>query len=341
MKLSHIKWTSIERFHNVYSGIKTYSKINKNFVPPKIVYNAKVKLDGTNAGIQVLVDGTIKTQSRTRMVTSQRDNKGFANWVENNKQLFSDCAKDVNFVIFGEWCGEGIQKAVAISKIQKKIFVVYAVLLLTEKEENFLIVEPELIRQWIPQHEDMFVLPWYYKQENEIVIDFSKEFSAKNAVDLINTEIEKVENLDPWVFDNFGVEGIGEGLVYYPVVFNDVSTTTLATSEEIFSRYLFKAKGEKHKIVKQSKAAQVDPEILNSVNEFVDMFLTDPRLEQGVQEACNELYELKYVGDFVQWIAADVKKESETELEASGLDWKQQIYKTLASKASVWYRARI
>ena len=44
------------------------------------------KLDGTNAQVLITEDGQILAGSRTRWITPQDDNFGFAAWVEANKE---------------------------------------------------------------------------------------------------------------------------------------------------------------------------------------------------------------------------------------------------------------
>ena len=43
------------------------------------------KLDGTNAQVFVGEDGTVLAGSRTRWITPQDDNYGFARWVEDHR----------------------------------------------------------------------------------------------------------------------------------------------------------------------------------------------------------------------------------------------------------------
>ena len=66
------------------------------------------KLDGTNACVIITVDGEIGAQSRSRLITPDDDNYGFAKWVHDNKQtLIEDLGEGRHF---GEWWGKGIQR---------------------------------------------------------------------------------------------------------------------------------------------------------------------------------------------------------------------------------------
>jgi hypothetical protein len=65
------------------------------------------KIDGTNAQIGITEAGDIFYGSRTRWITPQDDNFGFARWAEGNK---SELLKLGPGRHFGEWWGQGIQR---------------------------------------------------------------------------------------------------------------------------------------------------------------------------------------------------------------------------------------
>ena len=145
--------------------------------------------------------------------------------------------------------------------------------------------------------------------------------------------VEAVEKIDPWVKDNFGIEGVGEGLVMYPEA-NDV------VIREGYTELMFKAKGEQHRVVKNKQAVQLDPEVAQNIEEFVELFVTEARLQQGLSEACNGELNIKKMGQFLQWIALDIQKESLAELEQSNLAWKQ-VHKPISNAARQWYSKQI
>ncbi len=65
------------------------------------------KMDGTNACI-IIEDGVITgVQSRKRMITPERDNYGFAQWVEDNTEDLLGLGDGYHY---GEWAGLGINK---------------------------------------------------------------------------------------------------------------------------------------------------------------------------------------------------------------------------------------
>jgi hypothetical protein len=71
------------------------------------------KIDGTNACIIVEINAegvpeVIGVQSRSRLITPEDDNYGFAGWVERNKEDLA--LKLGEGYHYGEWAGNGIQK---------------------------------------------------------------------------------------------------------------------------------------------------------------------------------------------------------------------------------------
>jgi len=75
------------------------------------------KIDGTNAQILITEDGQVLPASRTRWITSQDDNHGFAKWVEENKNEILKLGAGRHF---GEWWGSGIQRGYNLQKGDKR-----------------------------------------------------------------------------------------------------------------------------------------------------------------------------------------------------------------------------
>lgn len=76
------------------------------------------KIDGTNAAIGILEDGTIYTQSRTQFITPDNDNHGYARWVQDNTEsLISDLGEGLHY---GEWWGSGINRGYGLPKGEKR-----------------------------------------------------------------------------------------------------------------------------------------------------------------------------------------------------------------------------
>lgn len=97
------------------------------FVPfPKIARLSREiiiteKLDGTNAQIHITEDGQVLAGSRTRWITPDNDNYGFAKWVERNKEELLKLGQGSHF---GEWWGNGIQRGYGM---KEKVFSLFNV----------------------------------------------------------------------------------------------------------------------------------------------------------------------------------------------------------------------
>ena len=333
-EVSVVKWTSVELLHHVRRGLEDdRQSTGEGHVYPTVTYRAKVKLDGSNGGVQILPSGEVVAQSRSRVITRDDDNLEFAAWVDDHRAYFAKLANGEHIIVFGEWCGRGIQKRTAISRIERRVFAVFAIQIGDHNTvDATLEVEPERIRAILPEHPDVFVLPWHGEP---VLLDFADRADLEAAAERINAMVNEVEGTDPWVREVFGVDGLGEGVVLYPVVDSDGPVARFR-----YTSLMFKAKGDKHQVVRQKRPAQVDPEIAAGVTEFVDLFVTPARLEQGVREVCGGEFDMRHTGDFLRWIGQDVKKESPVELEASGLSWKD-VSKAINRAALRWYKGRV
>ena len=320
-----IKWHSIEGFHNVIKKSKKFVKETDldNFV---MDYRAKIKLHGTNAAIQIHKNGDVIAQSRTRVLTSKQDNYGFAEWVENNKEYFSSLATDKNMIIFGEWCGNGIQDVVSISKLDRRVFAVFAIRYgFGENGTSVFNICPKEIEKIVKPHPSIFVLPWF----GEVIeMDFDNRDSLLLASDSINKMVEDVEKEDPWVKEQLNIIGPGEGIVMYPYI--------NLKNVDFYSTLMFKAKGEAHRVTKQKKATQLAPEAAKNIKDFAKIVLTEARLNQGLQEGCDGEFDIRKTGLFLKWVGGDIKKECQEELSASNLTWKK-VSKYVMSQVRKWY----
>jgi hypothetical protein len=293
-----------------------------------VEYRGKVKLHGTNAAVQVTSEGVV-AQSRTQLIApGKTDNAGFAAWVETVKESFA-AAMSEDVIIYGEWCGPGIMKGTAINKVEKKVFAVFAAMWLPMTEASGLIVEPDILAALVKDIPGVYVLPWYGEVRRIPVLGLPE--AVEPILSSINADVLTIEACDPWVKETFGQEGVGEGIVYYP----------LGTSRKEYSDLCFKAKGEKHKVVAKTAPAQIDPSVASSIAEYVAMVLTEPRLEQGARAVGGGdlVFDKKLFGAFIGWVCKDVEKETGAELEASNLTWKQ-VQKAVGDSARRWYLAK-
>ena len=320
---AHVPWGSIELLHNLVATLGHLNGLGQPF--PVVEYRAKVKLHGTNCAVQITGSGVI-AQSRTALLSPDADYKGFAVWVAAQRDYFARLPSGL--VVFGEWCGPGIEKGMAISQARTKLFAVFAV----RRDDGIIIHEPEQIRALLPAAnapEQLHVLPW---EGEPITITFGDRTDLERAASVLNTRVAEVEREDPWVKRALGISGLGEGLVFYPV-----SVDGAAPATERLEQLMFKAKGEKHRTAGTKTAVQVDPSVVASVAEFVALMVTDARLRQGLTEACGGARDPKITRQFLEWVATDVRKESSAELAASGLSW-SDVDKAVQARAREWFR---
>lgn len=66
------------------------------------------KIDGTNASVYIGEDGTFLTGSRTRWITPEDDNYGFARWAAAHRDELLTLGSGHHY---GEWWGLGIRRA--------------------------------------------------------------------------------------------------------------------------------------------------------------------------------------------------------------------------------------
>lgn len=81
------------------------------------------KIDGTNACV-IIEQGTndivVTAQSRSRIITPEQDNYGFAKWVEANREaLIADLGFGYHY---GEWWGQGIQRKYGLDSRRFSLF---------------------------------------------------------------------------------------------------------------------------------------------------------------------------------------------------------------------------
>ena len=75
------------------------------------------KIDGTNACVYIDDEGNVTAGSRTRWITPQADNFGFAKWVERNVEEIRTIGPGQHF---GEWWGQGIQRGYGLAAGDKR-----------------------------------------------------------------------------------------------------------------------------------------------------------------------------------------------------------------------------
>jgi len=319
------KYPSIEQFRSVIKEVRANHDYQGKDENGKAIYQHKgnyptfkfkgtIKLHGTNASIVKYKDAGMQFQSRERVLSLEFDNANFASEMvaKDLNFLFDDFYYDDSIAVYGEWCGGNIQKGIAINGLPK-MFVIFGVLI----DDNWIDLPEDLHNNDIGIY-NILQFPTY-----EIDIDFNNPELSQNK--LIEMTIE-VESECP-VGSYFGNKGVGEGIVF-----------TCVTNQEL----KFKSKGEKHSASKVKILNIIDVEAMANINEFVEMAVSENRLEQGISffKENNILIDSKNTGEFLKWIVTDVLKEEKDTLEASRLDEKK-VKNAIVTKARVWFLNKI
>ncbi len=77
------------------------------------------KIDGTNAQVIVQEDGSVLAASRTRLITPEDDNFGFAKWVQEHADELRELGVGRHY---GEWWGMGIQRKYGLNEKRFSLF---------------------------------------------------------------------------------------------------------------------------------------------------------------------------------------------------------------------------
>jgi len=297
-----IKYPSIGQFRDVikairlkhdFQGLDEYGHaiIEHRSPYPSLVFEGTVKIHGTNAGI-AKIGGKLYAQGRSRVLTVEDDNAGFARFVSKLPDDVVEALPE-GVVLFGEWCGKGIQKGCGIHQLEKRFIVFGARDLITSN--------------WVTPALNLSLLNIYniygitQFPRNSIYIDFNHPECSKEMLELLTESVEK----ECPVAKAFGVSGVGEGIVW--------------VSKD--KQYRFKVKGEKHKVTKTKELAPVDIEKLATVEAFVEATVTNNRLAQGlsfIEDSGLDIC-MKNTGVFIKWVYTDIIKEEQDQLEGNGL----------------------
>lgn len=324
-------WFPIEQFHNVVKSVEKAKDLvdekeigaRKKALDSVIVYKGKIKLHGQNGAINICPED-IRIQSRSHFLP---ENTPFGKLFYPNISYFKECFNKTNskfMVIFGEFCGPKVQNGVALAKLKGNVFVIFSILM-----NGVLIIEPELIHQILPDlPKNFFILDWFTK---EYSFNFMKKDQMQKNIDEINDIVAKIDQECPWTLKHFDIHGPGEGIVFYPVSLKDNNGNL---SIQDFCTFVFKAKGESHRGVKNQKSVQVQPEKASDADKFALLMVTTPRLEQGLKEVGLDSHS---IGKFINWIKTDVEKEGKDELEESGLEMKE-VLSSVSKVAGSWYQ---
>lgn len=343
----HLKYFSTEQYANIIKKVKDYANYHKLPIPT-LKFKGTVKLHGTNSSVyNSWENNSLICQSRNEIITTEKDNEGFANFISQKENfvidLFSQIKKNIKpindidvknqyIVIYGEWCGGNIQKKVALTQLEK-MYVIFAIKIVGINQEKE--IEKEV---WLIENQINHI---FSKMKNELnknniynIYDFPTweiEVDMKQPQLVQNDLIEITKNVEKCcpVSKQFGVEGIGEGVVWKCISYN---------SEFPIENLTFKVKGEKHSVTKTKKLVEVDLEKVKSIKEFIEMILTENRLEQGLEYLKEQHLDLdiKNMGVFLKWIGNDCLKEESQRMIESELE-RKDVMPAIANKAKDWF----
>ena len=314
-----VKFNSIDQLRHFVKDMEYHGKKVVNLT-------GTVKIHGTNSAIGYDIQTKeLFVQSRNNIITVEKDNAGFAMYVEQNKQFFKEhfehLAKDLNvdtgfksIILYGEWAGGDIQKGVAINEVEK--FFAPFELKYVKHDDSYNLGNVSDF-----YNSEIRCFPVTVFQKYHVKLDLNNvEEAQQQIVDLTL----KVEECCP-VGEFFGIKGIGEGIVF--------------TDESGYHK--FKSKGEKHSVSKVKTIAPVDVEKVAKVKDFVDYAVTENRLNQGL-DYFKEMHlevDAKNTAQFIKWVTSDVYKEELDTVIANDLDWKA-VAKSVANKARQWFMTK-
>jgi hypothetical protein len=98
------------------------------------------KIDGTNGCVYVGEDGEFLVGSRTRWITPEKDNHGFAAWAyEHKDELINGLGHGRHF---GEWWGKGIQRNYGLAEKRFSLFNVQRWCLFDDEPQRIITGDP-------------------------------------------------------------------------------------------------------------------------------------------------------------------------------------------------------
>jgi len=335
MDKKHIKFIDIPQFRDVIRNVTRQAQfqgldendepiLNPNAKKPAITFTGTVKLHGSNSSISTNGD-KIWYQSRNNIITADKDNYGFAQFCTAKYKSIDKLLTIVNkrvdepdaiISIFGEICGQGVQKGVSISTLPK-MFVIFAVKVAPKEGVSYYIDSKDL------NDPNNLIYNIHDFQTFKVEVDFAYPGIAQNKfIELVN----EVERECP-VGKALGItEGntVGEGIVW-TAYFDGV-------------KHVFKTKGTKHSATKTKTIVPIDIEKLNSIQEFVEYAVTENRMKQAISEVfADEIPTIQKMGDFLRWIVKDIAKEEIDTLEKNNLLVKD-VGRYISNKSRPWFQ---
>ena len=284
---------------------------------PTLTFEGTVKLHGSNSSVVIGKD-EIRFQSRNKVITPENDNYGFARWASDIdwRKVISNVNYDGDnelIILYGEWCGQGVQSGVAISEMKTR-FVIFSIRVIDinkykndeESESGSEWLRSKDIKKLITKDLDSVdiinsVDTW------EIDIDFNQPQLLQNELIEITA---KVESQCPYG-KAYGFKGIGEGVVYK------------CMSPE-FRSLMFKVKGEKHSKSKVKVLNKVDLDAMVAANALATEIMTVERMNGGIEYIKEQGLDInrRNLGPYLKYLVSDTIAEEKIKIEESGIDTK-------------------
>tara|TARA_B100001063_G_scaffold227047_2_gene237153 strand:- start:3217 stop:4239 length:1023 start_codon:yes stop_codon:yes gene_type:complete len=313
----------------------------------KVSFTGTVKLHGTNASIVKHEDGEISFHSKSNCLatykdgdfTLKNDNYGFAQAMHQRieevlcvlrraekvlKESYGVVAYPLK--LSGEWCGQGIQKGVGISYLNKRSLFLFGL----HSNATGWVTNQMLYDLTTPDSHEEGLYSITDFGVFSIDIDFNLPELSQAELEQLTLGVEErcpVSNQLGLVDSQGAKQRLGEGIVWAP------SEHPLCEDSDNF----FKVKGSKHAVNTPKSIVTVSPEKLRSVQAFVDYAVTENRLVQGLGEVG---LDKSTIGTFIGWVNRDIYEEESDTLKESGLTMKD-VGKHLTNKSREFYMEKL
>jgi hypothetical protein len=237
-------------------------------------------------------------------------------------------------ILYGEWCGHGIQKDVAVAGLSRR-FIVFDVCWVCSDEpaatHKTWLRSPDISEFGIADllHApdqllwNIFLFPTYHVSVD--VADPSQSY--QNDIEPI---VRSVVDQCP-VGQYFGVEGPGEGLVW-------------STREPPFHRMKTKADTWRLQSTSDDTPVTTADNPGKRVRHFLDIVVTDDRLQQAEHEVIveqNRSLTRTHINAFTKWVIDDIEKEHKDLCESTFALSFKRCKKDITKRARQWYMGRL
>ena len=303
--MAFVPYPHLGHFRHLEARLRSADDSAAAPLPPVLRYRGTVKLHGANMAVSQPGPGAaeLSTQSRNRLVdtaeaAAAQDPYGFAAFVQQRRGAFEElfrrirAAADVPGLchIFGEFAGQGVQKAVAVSAVPK-FFCIFAVLV---DGRRFLDLGAEPLRGSL---RDVAACIFDVLQFGERHLELRRDDPSASTAAIVAATEEVCERCPAGAF--LGSAGPGEGLVWQCLdALDDASLH-------------FKSKGEAWRVSPEAPPPR-DGGVDNRAKSFAAVTLTEARLSQAVTTAWEHGGRKEgkaAIGFVVDWASEDALRE--------------------------------